>query len=71
VRCALLGILCTSFDSSLRRSSVSGGIGMRMTLPSLAGLRPRFELRMAFSMAPISDGSKGCATIIVGSGIES
>ena len=27
--------LCTSRDSSLRRSSVSAGIGIRMTLPSL------------------------------------
>ena len=35
--------LCTSFDSSLRRSSVSGGIGMRITLPSLAGLSPRLD----------------------------
>ncbi len=26
---------------------------------------------MAFSIAPISDGSNGCATIIVGSGTES
>ena len=28
-------------------------------------------LRIAFSIAPISDGSNGCATISVGSGIES
>ncbi len=28
-------------------------------------------MRIAFSMAPISDGSNGCATISVGSGIES
>ena len=42
---------CAFFTSSLRRSSVSTGIGTRMTLPSDAGLRPRSELRMAFSMA--------------------
>src|SRR5262245_10123122 len=62
--------LCTSFDSSFRRSSVSAGSGMRTTLPSLAGFSPRLALRIAFSIAPSSEGSKGCATISVGSGIE-
>ena len=60
-----------SFCRSLRRSSLSGGIGMRTTLPSLVGLRPRLALRMDFSTAPSSEGSKGCARIIVGSGMDS
>jgi hypothetical protein len=49
---------------------VSGGTGMRTTLPSLLGLRPRSDARIARSIAPINDGSKGCATIIVGSGTD-
>ena len=57
-------------DSSLRRSSVSDGSGMRTTLPSFAGFRPRPAARMAFSIAPSCDGSNGCATISVGSGID-
>ena len=28
-------------------------------------------MRIAFSIAPISDGSNGCATISAGSGIDS
>ena len=44
---------------------------MRTTLPSLVGLRPRSEARMAFSIAPSSDGSNGWATIVMGSGIDS
>ena len=43
--------LCTSFDSSFRRSSVSDGSGMRTTLPSLAGFSPRPGARIAFSIA--------------------
>jgi hypothetical protein len=43
---------------------------MRTTLPSLAGLSPSPAERIAFSIAPSCDGSKGCATISVGSGME-
>jgi hypothetical protein len=43
---------------------------MRMTLPSFAGFSPRSEARIAFSIAPISDGSKGWAIISAGSGID-
>ena len=64
-------ILWTWRESSLRRSSVSGGTGMRTTLPSLFGFSPRSDARIAFSMAPISVGSNGWATISVGSGTES
>ena len=46
------------------------GIGMRITLPSFAGLRPRSDARIAFSMRPSCDGSNGCATINAGSGTE-
>ena len=38
---------------------MSGGIGMRISLPSLAGLTLSSELRSAFSIAPMIDGSKG------------
>jgi hypothetical protein len=38
---------------SRRRSSVSGGMGTRITWPSLAGFRPMPESRIAFSAAPI------------------
>ena len=45
--------------SSLRRSSVSGGIGTRRVWPSVIGFKPRPELRMAFStdgdQAPVPD----------------
>ncbi len=35
---------------SLRRSSVSGGKGTRMTVPAVAGFSPRSEPMMAFSI---------------------
>ena len=43
---------------------------MRTTLPSFDGFRPRSEARIAFSIAPSCDGSNGCATISVGSGMD-
>src|SRR5439155_13266963 len=43
--------LCTTFTSSRRRSSVSGGSGIRMRLPSLDGVSPRSDARIAFSTA--------------------
>ena len=46
-------------------------MGTRTTLPSFAGLRPRSEERIAFSIFAISDTSHGCATIRVGSGMVS
>src|SRR2546425_984627 len=52
--------LWMTFTSSLRRSSVSGGRGMRIRLPSLEGVRPRSDARMAFSTALRSDLSHGC-----------
>src|SRR5437870_6742385 len=52
-------IFFACFTSSLRRSSVSGGIGRRMSLPSLVGVRPRSEARIAFSMSLIILASNG------------
>jgi hypothetical protein len=43
--------LRTTLIKSLRRSSVSIGIGTRMTSPMAAGFKPRLESRMAFSTA--------------------
>src|SRR5258708_5242705 len=63
--------LWTILESSLRRSSVRAGIGMRMTLPSFVGFSPRLAARMPFSTFPIWDGSNGCARIIAGSGTDS
>jgi hypothetical protein len=40
----------TTLTSSLRRSSVSSGMLSRMTLPSLFGVRPTSDSRMAFSI---------------------
>jgi hypothetical protein len=43
----------------LRRSSVSDGIGRRITLPSFEGVSPRSDSRIAFSIALICVGSYG------------
>jgi ribosome recycling factor len=53
---------------SLRRSSVSSGKTQRSTLPSLAGLTPRSESRMARSTSFIAPMSKGWTKMIRGSG---
>src|SRR5262245_29761859 len=45
-------------------------MGMRSTLPSLDGLRPRSDSRTARSSAAMIDGSNGCATIRAGSGTD-
>ena len=45
---------------SLRRSSVSGGSGTRITWPSVCGLRPRPESRIATSAALVTDLSQTC-----------
>src|SRR5207247_833857 len=52
-------IFFACFASSLRRSSVSGGIGTRWSLQSFVGVRPRSEARIAFSMSLIILGSNG------------
>ena len=52
-----------SFTISLRRSSVSGGMFRRTTVPSTFGVRPMSLLRMAFSMAPSTPRSQGWMTI--------
>jgi hypothetical protein len=59
--------LCATFTRFLRRSSVSWGTGMRISLPSFWGLRSRSEARIAFSIAGINEGSQGWSVISVGS----
>jgi hypothetical protein len=53
---------------SLRRSSVSSGKTQRSTLPSLEGLTPRSESRIARSMAGIAPWSKGWIRMVRASG---
>ena len=54
--------------NSRRRSSVSCGIEMRITVPSLEGLTPRSESRIARSMIPSVCLSYGVTRAIRGSG---
>ena len=61
--------LRTTFTSSLRRSSVRVGTASRMTLPSLLGVIPRSDFRMAFSMAGTSEASQGWMVIRRRSGV--
>jgi hypothetical protein len=56
--------LWTTFTSSLRRSSVSSGIGTRMVSPEVAGLRPRSASRIALSTAWIIFFSKGATAMV-------
>ena len=57
-------LLRATLPSSRRRSSVSCGNSTRMTMPSLDGLTPRSESRIAFSMALSWLGSYGLMTAI-------
>jgi len=59
--------LCTTFVNSLRRSSVSGGIGTRIVSPEVAGFKPRSASRIAFSTTGIIFFSHGCTPIVRGS----
>ena len=56
------------FTYSLRRSSVSCGIGRRMSLPSLDGVSPRSDSWIDFSIAFIELGSNGWTVSIRASG---
>src|SRR2546422_3519285 len=60
--------LCSCFTSSLRRSSLRAGMFRRMTAPSLLGVSPRSEPRIAFSIALMRLRSHGWMTICRGSG---
>ena len=60
--------LWTTRTRSLRRSSVSGGMFRRTTVPSTLGMRPMSLLVMAFSIAPRTPRSQGWMTIWCGSG---
>jgi hypothetical protein len=64
-------LLRATLMNSLRRSSVSCGKTMRMMLPSLVGLTPRSESRMARSMSPSELLSYGLMTAMRGSGTVS
>ena len=48
----------TTLMRSLRRSSVSGGSGTRMSAPAELGFRPRSEAMIAFSTAGLIERSK-------------
>src|SRR5437016_3050341 len=63
-----ISMLRTTLTSSLRRSSVSCGIGSLISLPSLDGVRPRSDSWIAFSMPLIELGSNGCTVSMRGSG---
>src|SRR3954469_5051224 len=58
----------TTFTSSFRRSSVSCGIGRRMSLPSFEGVRPRSDSRIARSIDLIELGSYGWTVMSRASG---
>src|SRR6185312_233120 len=60
----------TSLASSLRRSSVSSGIGRRITCPSTIGLIPSPALRIAFSTGWTFERSHTWTDSIRGSGVE-
>src|SRR5688500_844614 len=62
--------LCSIFTYSLRRSSVSAGIGTRTIVPSLDGFSPRSDSRIAFSMSLMTERSHGVIVSIRGSGAE-
>jgi hypothetical protein len=59
-----------SYTYSLRRSWVSCGKARRMTWPSFAGLMPRSELRIAFSIEEVALRSYGETTSSRASGAE-
>ena len=59
----------TSFTSSFRRSSLSGGIGTLRMLPSLTGFSPRLPFRTAFSIGPSMAFSHGWTLIEWASGV--
>src|SRR4051812_8851893 len=54
----------TTLISSLRRSSVSEGIGRRMVSPEVEGLSPRSDSRIPFSIVGMSFFSKGVTPIV-------
>ena len=59
---------CSFLASSLRRSSLSEGIGMRISLPSFEGLKPNSAKRIALLIAAItveSHGAKISARVVL------
>jgi hypothetical protein len=51
--------LANHLDQFFRRSSVSGGMEIRISLPSLDGVRPRSDFKMAFSISLMAETSQG------------
>ena len=60
-----------SFTSSLRRSSVRGGMLIRMTFPSLFGFTESSDFWIAFSIAGSTDRSQGWMITSRASGMDS
>jgi len=58
----------TCFTSSLRRSSVRGGIVRRICSPLFEGVRPMFESMMAFSIGRSMFLSHGWIRMVLASG---
>src|SRR5688572_18570152 len=54
----------TTLMSSLRRSSVSGGIGSRIVSPLVVGFKPRSASRIAFSTVVMSFFSNGVTPMV-------
>ncbi len=61
---------CAILTSSLRRCSLSSGSGMRSVVPSMIGLKPRLDSRIARSTAPTIDLSQTETEIMRGSGTD-
>ena len=59
-----------TFTRSFRRSSVSGGMLIRITLPSLFGLTDSSDFWIAFSISPSTERSQGWMITRRASGIE-
>ena len=64
----IFGDVVQPLDQILAALFGEGGIGRRISLPSLAGFRPRSDARMAFSIGPICETSHGWMVISDGSG---
>src|SRR5207245_2367628 len=63
--CASSTRLCTRLTNSRRRSSVKGGMGRRIILPSLLGVSPRSDLRIAFFIFVSSSLSRSLIIVLL------
>src|SRR6266850_640190 len=53
----------TTRANCFRRSSVNGGMGILITRPSFEGVKPKSDLRIAFSTSPMTEPSHGWIVI--------